>query len=84
MMGLGPFCPPRVEDLKESNIHGNFVLDENSKPFDDPDCGSFVIKTLKLADLLEAKSIDYMASNPICYLYIQEMSPAQLDLLLVW
>jgi len=84
MMGLGPSCPLRAEDLKESNIPSNFVLDENSMPFDDLDCGSFARKTLRHVDLLEAKSIDCMASNPICYLYLQEMSLAQLDLLLVW
>jgi len=84
MMGLGPSCPPRVEDLKKSNILGNFILDENSKPFDDLDCGSFVRKTLRPVDLIEAKSIDYMAFNPICYSYFQEMSPAQLDLLPMW
>jgi hypothetical protein len=69
--------------LKESNNLGNFVLDENSMPFDDPNCGSFARKTLRPVDLLEAKSTDYMASNPICYPYLQEMSLAQLDLLLV-
>jgi len=55
---------------------GDYVLDENSKPFDGLDCGSFARKTLRLAYLLEAKSIDCMASNPICYPYLQEMSPA--------
>jgi hypothetical protein len=45
MMGLRPSCPPRVEDLKKSNIHGNSVLDDDSKPFDDLDCGSFARKT---------------------------------------
>jgi len=53
-------------------------------PFDDLDYGSFARKTLRPVDLLEAKSIDYMASNPICYPYLQEMSLAQLDLLVVW
>jgi hypothetical protein len=84
MMGLRPFCPHGVEDLKESNIPGNSILDEDSKPFNDLHCGSFVRKTLRHVDLLKAKSIDYMASNPICYPYLQEMSPAQLDLLLMW
>jgi len=54
MMDLRPFCPLGVEDLKESNIPGNFVLDQNSMPFDDLDCGSFARKTLRLANLLEA------------------------------
>jgi hypothetical protein len=39
---------------------------------------------LRPTDLLKAKSIDYMASNPSCYPYLQERSPTQLDLLLVW
>jgi hypothetical protein len=84
MMGLGPSCPLGVENLKEPNIPSNFVLDEDSKPFDDPNCGSFARKTLRHANLLEAKSIDCMASNPICYPYLQEMSLGQLDLLLFW
>ncbi len=67
--GLGPSCLPTAEDLKESHIHSNFVLDEDSKPFDDHDYGSFARKALRPADLLEAKSIDCMASNPICYPY---------------
>jgi hypothetical protein len=82
--GLGPSCLPVAEDLKESNIPSNSVLDEDSKPFDDHECGSFARKALRLADLLEAKSIDCMASNSICYPYFQEMSLAQLDLLPVW
>jgi len=65
--------------LKESDILGNSILDEDSKPFD-----SFARKTLRLANLFEAKSIDCMASNPICYPYLQEMSLAQLDLLPMW
>jgi len=44
--------------LKESNILGNFVLDEDSKPFDDPDYVSFVRKTLKPVDLIKPKPID--------------------------
>jgi hypothetical protein len=64
MMGLGPSCPPAAEGLKQSDIPGNSVLDEDSKPFGDPDCGSFARKALRPADLLEAKSIDCMASNP--------------------
>jgi hypothetical protein len=79
MMGLGPSCPPTTKDLKECNILGNSVLNENSKPFNDPDYGSFARKTLRHANLLEVKSIDCMAFNPICYRYLQEMSPAQLD-----
>jgi hypothetical protein len=75
MMGLGPSCPLGAEDLKDSNILGNYILDEDSKPFDDLDCGSFVRKTLRPTNLLEAKSIDYMASNPICYLYFEENEP---------
>jgi hypothetical protein len=70
--------------LKESNIPGNFVLNENSMPFYHLGCGSFAKKTLRPIDLLKAKSIDCMASNPICYPYIQEMSFAHLDLLLMW
>ncbi len=81
---LGPSCPLGAEDLKESNILGNFVLDEDSKPFDDFDYGSFTRKTLRPSNLFEAKSIDCMASNPICYPYFQEMSLIQLDLLLMW
>ncbi len=83
-MGLRPSCPFIAENLKESNIPGNFVLDEDSKPFNVPNCGSFARKTLWPTDLLEAKYIDCMASNPICYPHFQEMSLAQLDLLLVW
>ncbi len=76
MMGLGPFCPPGIKDLKEYNISVNSVLDEDSKLFDGLDCGSFARKTLRPTDLLEAKSIDCMASNLICYPYFQEMSLA--------
>jgi hypothetical protein len=62
--GSRTFLSPAAEGLKESNIPGNSVLDENSKPFDDPDCDSFSRKEPRPADLLEAKSIDCMASNP--------------------
>ncbi len=69
-MGLEPSCPLRAEDLKESKNLGNFVLDENSMPFDDLDRDSFARKTLRPVDLLEAKCTNYMASNPICYPYL--------------
>jgi hypothetical protein len=82
--GLKPSCPLVVEDFKESDIPSNSILDEILKPFNDHDCGSFARKALGPANLLEAKSIDYMASNPICHPYLQEMNLAQLDLLLVW
>jgi hypothetical protein len=73
MMGLGPFCPHGAEELKESNILGNSILDENSKPFDDPDCGSFVINSLRFADLLEAKFIDYHDFQPnLLSLYLRD------------
>jgi hypothetical protein len=52
--GSKTFCPLQAEDLKECNIPNNFVLNENSMPFDDLDCGSFVRKTLRPANLLEA------------------------------
>ncbi len=66
-MGPKPFYPRATKNLKECNIPGNSILDENSKPFNDHDYGSFVRKTLRHANLFEAKSIDCMASNPICY-----------------
>jgi len=83
MMVLRPSYTPTTKYMKECNIPDNSILDEDSKPFNDLDYGSFAIKTLKHVDLLEAKSIDYMAFNPIRYPYFQEMSPTQLDLLLI-
>jgi len=50
MMGRGPSCPPAAEGLKESDIPGNSVLDEDSKPFNDPDCGSSARKEPRPAD----------------------------------